>query len=202
MAILAQVSSTPSAVRAKKKDDEFDSMPSSFSSGLSLSTVLVIVAVLLSLLSLYISISAPRGLGDADRAELMAIADDLRAIQQKEIVMSSPLRTTVVIDKTFPIIDILPDGFSLKIDGKIPVNTNVLAKTSTGQVLNLKIEDDIELNSEVPIDSKKAMQGVMVNINKEIPIETQFSATLKVSAVYGKELNDMISRVENLAQKK
>jgi len=200
MAILAQVSSTPSAMRAKKKEDD-DSMSNGFSSGLSLPTALGVVAVLLALLSLYVSITAQRGLGDADRAELMAIADDLRAIQQKEIVMSSPLRTTVVIDKTFPIIDIFPDGFDLKIDGKIPVNTNVLARTSTGQVLNLKIEDEIGFSSDVPIDSKKAMQGVMVNINKEIPIETQFSATLKVSAVYGKELNDMISRVENLARK-
>ncbi|MFH1306411.1 MAG: hypothetical protein ABIH83_01990 [Candidatus Micrarchaeota archaeon] len=164
-------------------------------------TFLAIIAILLSLTSIFLNITSPPGLSTQDRAELMAIAQDLREIQQKEIVMTSPLKTTVVIDQSFPISDVFPEDFVLKIDQTIPIDSELTARSNTGQIVQLTVLDGLRIKADIPLDPEKATEGQEITINKEMPIDTRFSATLKVNAVYGKELNDMITRIENLAQK-
>ncbi|MFH1094863.1 MAG: hypothetical protein V1728_01460 [Candidatus Micrarchaeota archaeon] len=161
--------------------------------------VLGLVALLLSAAALFVSVTSVKGLSASDRAVLKDVTADLRAIQNKEITMTSPLRTTVVIDKTFPIADVLPDSFSVPLTADVPIDTTVTAQSNTGQLVPLHIKDNFKVNASIPIDVAKSYGNVMVSINKEIPIETQFSATLKVSAVYGKELNDMIEKLDRLS---
>ena len=80
----------------------------------------------LALTSLFLSITAPRGLTVEDRYALVQVAQDLRSIQQKEIVMTSPLKTAVIIDETFPLSDIIPKTFSLTLDETIPLDSRFI----------------------------------------------------------------------------
>ncbi len=161
--------------------------------------VLGIIALLLSATALFVSVTSQHGLSASDRSTLKDVTADLRAIQNKEITLTSPLHTTVVIEKSFPIADVLPDSFSVPLTADIPIDTTVTAQSNTGQVVPLHIKDNFRINASIPMDVNKSYGNVQININKEIPIETQFSATLKVSAVYGQELNDMIEKLDKLS---
>lgn len=166
----------------------------------SLPIILSVLALLLAASSLYLTISAPHGLSEADRSSLKAIAGDLRTIQQKEITLSSPLRTTVFVEKTFPVSDILPNYFSIPLSFNMPIDAQLTAISNTGQIVPLRINDTLVVRTLVPLDVNKTYGGVNVHISKEIPIDTRFAVNLRVSAVYGKELNDMIDRLERLAE--
>ncbi|MFA5108401.1 MAG: hypothetical protein WC492_02625 [Candidatus Micrarchaeia archaeon] len=160
-----------------------------------------ILALILSGVAIYLSLTSQQGLSAQDKTELKAIAEDLRQIQQKEIVMTSPLKTTVLVQKTFPITDLFSKDFKISIDESFPIDAEVVAVSSTGQIVNLHVADNLRIKGDLPLGSSKSLEGATFEINKEIPLETRFSATLKVNTVYGKELNDMISRIESIAQK-
>ncbi len=168
--------------------------------GLPLPLLLSIIALLLGAGALYLTLTAPHGLSPDDRAQLAGITADLRTIQQKQITLTSPLHTTVYIEKSFPASDIFPSNFALPLVLSVPVDTTVTAQSNTGQLVPLHINDTIDVRSEIPIDLNKTLSGVPITIRKEIPIDTQFSVNLQVSAVYGKELNDLIGRLEKLSQ--
>lgn len=163
--------------------------------------IISFLALLFAVISLFMSISGASGISSSDKAELGKVAQSLREIQQKEIVLTSPLKTTVVVEDSFPITDILPSDFTLYIDETIPIDSQIIGRSNTGQSVTFNIVDDLRVRSEVPIDTQKSLAGVNVNINREVPIETRFSATLKVNAVYGKELNDIINRLETIADR-
>jgi len=163
------------------------------------SNFIAILALIVAVASLFFAFSQA-GLSEQDRIDLRAIAQNLRDIQQKEIVMTSPLRTTVVVDESFPITDIFPKDFALEIDQDVPVDSQLTAYSNTGQVVTLNIADDLRIKSKIPIASQ-SLEGVNVRINKEIPIDTRFSATLKVNVVYGKELNEIINKLEQISEK-
>ena len=179
--------------------EELESQGAQAATMSKLPLILGVIAILLSASALFVSLNGSKGLDANDRAALKDIASDLRAIQNKEITLSSPLRTTVFIEKTFPIADILPDSFDLPVTMDIPIDTTLTAQSNTGQIVPLHVNDNFKVNTSVPIDVAKTYENVKISINKEIPIETRFSATLKVSAVYGKELNDMIEKIDKLA---
>jgi hypothetical protein len=162
------------------------------------STFIAVIALILAVVSLFISVSSG-GFSQADKDDLRAIASDLREIQQKEIVLTSPLKAKVVVDESFPITDILPENFKLYINEEVPVDSQLVGRSSTGQIVTFNVVDKLPIKAEVPIDTKRSLAGVDVNINKEIPIDTQFSVTMKVNAVYGKELNDIINRLEKIS---
>lgn len=204
-------SKLPSGLMARGKDSgkseaagTNSAAPSNSSNGFSeegpnWALILAVLALLLAGASLYLSLSNASGLGANERAQLRAITSDLRAIQEKQITLSSPLRTTVFVEKTFPVSDILPDHFNIPLDFTYPINASLTAQSNTGQIVPLRVDDTLKVHTSVPIDVNKAMSGVKVTINKEIPIDTRFSVDLKVSAVYGKELNDLINRLDALS---
>ncbi|MDE1798438.1 MAG: hypothetical protein KGH63_03465 [Candidatus Micrarchaeota archaeon] len=167
--------------------------------GSRLPLLLSVIAVLISLGALYFSLATPHGLTADDRAQLSAITDDLRAIQSKQITLTSPLQTTVYIDQSFPASDIFPSNFALPLSFDVPIDTTVTAQSNTGQLVPLHINDSLEVRTAVPLDLNKTLSGVPITISKEIPIDTHFSVTMQVSAVYGKELNDLINRLDNLS---
>lgn len=160
-----------------------------------------LLALLLAMVSLYISLTTPHGLGAQERLEIKSIAASLREVQQKDIVLTSqPLRTTVYVEKNFPVSDILPDSFGLPLDLTIPLDEQVTAQSASGQLVPLRLNTTLRVRAVVPLDVAKASEGVQVSIHKEIPLETKFSTNLRISAVYGQEFNTLIQRLDALAQ--
>ncbi len=198
-----QYTSMPSSVARGGKPVEFKAPPKTGQQAESganpLLWALVAISLLLSIVSLYLA-SAPRGFSADDRLRLLSIADDLRSIQGREIVMTSPLKTTAYIEETFPVSDIFPDNFALQVNGSIPLNQQIAAQSNTGQVVVLNVAGNIPVNASLPVDT--AGSKAKITIKKEIPIDTKFYATLKVETVYGKEFNDMIDKLEAIGNRK
>ena len=154
------------------------SMPSEppSSNGSMLPLVLSIIALLLGATSLYLTLnnSQNAGISAADRAVLGGMANDLRALQQKEFTAASPdLQTTVSVEKSFPLSDIMPPNFAIPLSMDIPIQGNVIATSGTGQAVSLHLNDTLHLRASVPVDMTNATSGIMVNINKDVPITTR-----------------------------
>jgi hypothetical protein len=161
---------------------------------------LVLISLLLSSAAFYSTMFMPHQLSPDQKNELKAIADNLRAIQQKDITMTSPLNTTAYIDEAFPAGDIFPNSFAIPLVGKVVINQEVPAQTTSGQIVNLKVNATIPVFTQVQIDPDTSLNATRIIIKKEIPIKTNFFATYKVQALYGKELNTIIDQVENLSK--
>ncbi|MFH0927532.1 MAG: hypothetical protein V1822_03040 [Candidatus Micrarchaeota archaeon] len=185
--------------KAKQKQDSYLEHVKFPSVAAQNSNFLAYAAIVIAIIALLLSIYTSSGIPGSTKAELKAISADLRTIQQKEIVLTSPLKASVLVDQSFPASDIFPDTFNLYVDDTIPLDSQITARSNTGQIVVFNVADDLHVKSQIPIDSNKSLAGVNVRINREIPIDTQFSATLKVNAVYGKELNDIIERLDKLS---
>ena len=177
------------------------SFDNSGSGGSSLPLILSIIAILLGAASLYISMNntSAGGITAADRTQLLGIAQDLRSLQQKQFSATSPdLQTVVSVEKSFPLSDILPTTFYIPLSLNIPVQGMVTGVSANGQVATFRVNDTLQLRASVPVDITNATNGIMVNINKDIPITTRIRSSFQVSMVFGDELNSIIQRLETM----
>lgn len=158
-----------------------------------------ILALAISLASFYGAFFAERPLGPLQKAALVGIADDLRALQNRDITLSAPVQTTVELDKSYPIKDMFPSEFEIPLEFSIPIDTQLLAVSTTGQPVSFHVQESVPIKAVIPISSAKAFGNSTVLIRKTIPVETKFSSSVKVRAAYGTELNDIIDRLETVA---
>ena len=121
-------------------------------------------------------------------------------MQSKDITMTTPIRTTVYINKSFPLQDIFPPTFSLPISFNIPVNAQIVGISSSGQPVIFRVNESVPIVASVPIDSEKTFGNSFITIQKDIPIDSRFDAAVSIRAAYGSELNKIIDKLDQLAQ--
>ncbi|VVB57250.1 Uncharacterised protein [uncultured archaeon] len=167
----------------------------------SLPLILSVIALLLGASALYLELTKPvqQAISIEDRAALRSIAANLRSMQQKEFITSSPtLTTNVQVDKSFPLTDILPANFSLPVSADIPITSTVTAISQSGQVTTLRINDTLHIRAQIPVDMTQTDKGTLVTIHQAIPVNTRISGSFKFSNVFPAEFNSMIQTLEQL----
>jgi len=174
------------------------------STGSSLPLILSIVALLLAASALFFSVSKTSEpvISQVDRESLRAIASDLRQMQKKEFTLSSQDTQTVVkIEKSFPLSDILPDDFSVPISFSIPLQAQVQAISTSGQVVPLRISENITVRAQVPFNLSKADSAeMMVHVNQDMPVSTRIRGTIPISVVFPSEFNSIITKLEAMGE--
>ncbi len=165
----------------------------------NLPLILAAVSLLVSLLCLYGVFLAERPLSISQKEQLAGIANDLRALQNREIQMTAPLQTTIRLNKSYPIRDMFPDTFELPLEFEIPIDTQMVAVSTTGQPVAFRVQENVPIKVRIPISSAKAFGNNSVQINKEMPLEAVWSSSIKVRAAYGQDLNGIIDKLDALA---
>lgn len=165
----------------------------------SIPLILAGAALLLSLVSVYGVFFMDRPIGPVQKAELLGIASDLRSLQERDITMSVPVDTTVVLNKSYPLKDVFPSTFELPLEFEIPLDTNLLAIGPNGQPFSARIQENIPIRVKVPISSEQAFGATALTFKKELPVEARFSSSVKIGATYGQELGSIVARLEKLA---
>ncbi len=182
----------------KREQESYGTGHKSSGSG-SKADMLAAAAFVLALVSLAISILGAGGIGGGNvKAELAGISADLKAMQVKDMVLSAPIRTTVSIDEEIPLNEVFPPTFRIPITFNLKLPEKVTAVSTTGQVSEFKFGQTVPISQDVFIDTKSSA-GVGVKIQKEIPIDTNVQASIKVKDVYGSELEDIIERLDRIA---
>ncbi|MFN3909970.1 MAG: hypothetical protein ACK4J0_01920 [Candidatus Anstonellaceae archaeon] len=164
----------------------------------SLFAIGIFLSLLISLISLYFSLEKQVGLTQEQKVQLKDIANQLRKIQQKDLILTAPIKTTVYIQKEIPANEIIPENLNLIINTTLPVNSKIEAITTKGEKMRLELVEDVPITGQIPISSLYSLNDTTIKINQEIPIESKFSLTFRVSAVYGKELNEIIQKLDEL----
>jgi hypothetical protein len=166
----------------------------------SLTLFLSILAIVLSLINLYATFFVEKPLSPSQKQALIEISKELRALQNKEITMSAPASTNLVIDSTYPIKDIFPPTFNIPVEFSIPIDSQLVGiNTITNQPFVLKVKENLSAKSIIPISSASAFGDSIIRINKTIPVEARFTSVVKVRTAYGTELNNIIDKLEKLA---
>ncbi len=167
----------------------------------ALPLILSVIALLLAGSAIYLAISkAPApAITAEDRLAIRSIADSLRSMQQKEFVTSSPdITTTVLVEKSFPISDMMPANLSVPITADIPIQSTVTGISQSGQVVTLRINDTLHVRAIIPLSISQNGSEVMVNIHQEVPVNTRIRGSFRFSDVFPTEFNTIIQQLEEL----
>jgi len=160
----------------------------------------VFLSFILSLFAFYFSLEKKSSLSEEQKKEIYLISQQLRKIQQKELVLVAPIKTSVFIEKEIPLNQILPESLYVSINGTLPVNKSIMATNDKGQIFYIDLLEDVPISGSIPIYSIYAINESSIKLKQEIPIDSKFSLNFKVNVVYGQELNDIINRLENLSR--
>lgn len=166
-----------------------------------ITTLLAALALALSLLSFYGAYFMEKPLSPHQKEQLKGIADDLRALQNRDIVLSAPVSTTINLDRSYPIKDLFPQEFEIPLKFVIPINTQLVGISTTGQPVQFRVQEQVPIQVTVPISSATAFGNHTIRIKKEIPVDVRFTSSIKVKTAYGQDLNKIIDRLEEIANK-
>jgi len=168
------------------------------------STTTMIVAVLalaLALVSVYGTFFMEKPLSPAQKEQLLGIAEDLRTLQNRNIVMSAPVSTTITLDRSYPIKDLFPAEFNMPLSFNIPIDTQLVGLSSTGQPVQFRVQEQVPIEVVVPISSATAFGNNTIQIKKELPVEAKFTSSINIRAAYGQDMNNIIDKLEAIASK-
>ena len=183
---------TPSLVKEEREEREKASRGNS-----SRAEKLAMAAFILAVISLALAVSSFQGSGlGAAKAEIKAIASNLRAIQAKDIIVSSPLQTTIEVDERIPLSEVFSQNFRIPINFNLQLPEEVTAISSTGQAASFKFGQVIPISQDIRIDTSSTKDSL--HIKKQIPVKMNIKASVSVEETYGSELDDIISRLERI----
>ena len=174
-------------------------MPKLPSGGSSLSTMIAAVALVLSLISIYGVFFMEHPLSASQKAEIKGISDDLRSLQQRDITMSVPVQTTIVLNKSYPMKDLFPSTFEIPLAFDLPIDTNLLAIGPNGQPFSAHIQENVPIKVSVPITSDTAFGTASITLQKELPVDAQFTSSVTIGNTYSQEMSGMIDKLDKLA---
>ena len=169
------------------------------SPGSILPLFLAVMALAISLASFYGAFFMEHPLSPAQKTTLAGIADDLRTLQSREVTMTAPVQTTIYLNKSYPIKDLFPANFDMPLEFEIPIDTQMIAIGSTGQPMTFRVQESVPIKVTVQISSAKAFGSNTIQINKELPVEATFTSSVKVRSAFGRDLNEIISKLDSLA---
>ncbi|MFA6328274.1 MAG: hypothetical protein WCY41_02430 [Candidatus Micrarchaeia archaeon] len=165
----------------------------------SITMVVAVVALALALLSVYGTYFMEKPLSPSQKAQLMGIADDLRALQDRDIMMTAPVSTTITLNRSYPIKDLFPAKFDIPLSFMIPIDTQLVGLSSTGQPVQFRVQEEVPIEATIPISSAEAFGNGTIRIQKELPVEAKFTSAIKIRAAYGQDLNNIIDKLEAVA---
>ncbi|MFA6907438.1 MAG: hypothetical protein WC263_01280 [Candidatus Micrarchaeia archaeon] len=170
--------------------------------GASGSIVMVVaaLALALALVSVYGTYFMEKPLSASQKAQLLGIAEDLRTLQNRDIVMTAPVSTTISLDRSYPIKDLFPAEFDIPLSFIIPIDTSLVGLSSTGQPVQFRVQEEVPIQVTIPISSARAFGNNTIQIKKELPVEAKFTSAIKIRAAYGQDLNNIIDKLEAVAK--
>ena len=165
----------------------------------NLPMLLAVIALALGLLATYGAFFTDRPLSLAQKEELAGIADGLRSLQGRPIQMSAPMQGTVYINQSYPVSDMFPATFDMPLSFSIPIDTQLIAVSTTGQPVAFRVQENVPIKVDIPIQSATAFGNNTVTIQKDIPIDAVWSSNINVRAAYGQDLNGIIDDLDAMA---
>ena len=165
----------------------------------NLTLIVSIIALMLALASVYGTFFIEKPLSASQKAQLLGIANDLKSLQAREMTVSAPISTTILLNKSYPMKDLFPAQWGMPLEFSIPIDTEIIGVNSIGQPISFKIQESVPIKVTIPISSAAAFGANEIHIEKEMPVETKFTSTIKVRTAYGQDLNNLIDKLESLA---
>jgi len=160
-----------------------------------------VLALIISLACFGILFFGEKPLSASQKQALSDIADELRALQNRDITLSAPVTTQVSIDRQYPIKDMFPETFDIPLSFSIPIDTQLIGISTTGQPASFRVQENVPIKVTIPVSSAKAFGNNTLRLRKELPIDAKFTSSVRIQTAYGTELNAIIDRLDRMAGK-
>jgi hypothetical protein len=165
----------------------------------SLPMLIAIVALGISVVSLYMSYNSDRSLSVSQKEQIAGIANDLKTLQNKDVTLYAPVQTTMRINKSYPIKSLFPATFNMPLEFSIPLDTEVVGVSGTGQPVRFKLEESVPVKTVVSVSSSKAFGNNTIKMDTDLPVDVELYTTVKIRSVYREEINSIIDKLEALS---
>ena len=167
----------------------------------NITMIVSVIALAIALLSAYGAFFMERPLSASQKTQLLGIAEDLKTLQDRDIVMTAPVSTTISLDKSYPIKDLFPPEFDIPLSFMIPIDTQLVGlSVATGQPVQFRVQEEVPIQTTIPISSAIAFGNNTIRIQKDLPVEAKFTSAIKIRAAYGQDLNNIIDKLESVAK--
>lgn len=163
---------------------------------------IAIVALGIACFSLYTVYYGDKELSPSQKAELAGIADSLRTLQNKEILINAPVNTKLRINQSYFMRDLFPSTLEMPLEFEVPINTQLVGLSTSGQPVSFKVEESVPIKVKVNVTSSKAFGNTTLRIDKELPVNVELTSDVKIRSAYRTEFGDIIDRLEKLAGNK
>lgn len=169
--------------------------------GVNFSGIIALVALAIAVLALFLVLTAPASkLDTATKAELRGIAQDLRAIKDRSVGVQAPVQGSAKVNQNVLLRDILPPTITVPITANIPIQKRVMASSPTMGTVYIDLNETVPVNFNLTLILGENLGQNAIVINKELNVDMQMESKVKTSDLYGTELDDVINRLEKLAQ--
>ena len=165
----------------------------------SLPLIIAIIALGISILSLYTVYTAEKPLTVSQKVAIAGIADDLKTLQNKDVSLYAPVQTKLTLNNSYPVRDLFPATFNIPLEFTIPLDTEVVGLSSTGQPVRFKLEEDVPVKTVVQVSAAKAFGNSTIKMDKDLPIDVELYSNVKIMSAYRQELSSIIDRLDALS---
>ena len=165
----------------------------------SLSILIAIIALGISVYSLYTSYSANTSLSVSQKEQIAGIANDLKTLQNKDIALYAPVQTKLKLNKSYPIRDLFPLTFSMPLEFSLPLDTEVVGISSSGQPVRIKLQESVPVKTVISVNSSKAFGNGSIRMDNDLPVDVELYASVRMRSFYREELNSIIDRLDGLS---
>jgi len=158
-----------------------------------------VLALIISVACFYGTFFMERPLTPGQKASILGVAQELRALQDKDVsLISSPVQTTISLDKQYPIKDLFPPNFNIPLSFNIPIDTQLVGISTTGQPAAFRVQENVPIKLSVPISSSTAFGNNSIRIQKEMPVDVRFTSSVKIRAAFGTQINGIIDQLDKM----
>jgi len=160
---------------------------------------LAVAALLVALVALYFAYSANSQLG-AMRGAVKGIVSDLKEFRDAGAQVKAPVSGKVRLAKDVQLSNVFPPGLEATGTVTIPIKTTLVSRTTTGTLVEIPIDTQVEVPFTSKLDFSKTTEGQSGKIDEEIPLQDEAIITVMAKEVWGGPLGKIISRLEKLSQ--
>jgi hypothetical protein len=164
-----------------------------------LSILIAIIALGISVYSLYATYTADTSLSASQKEQIAGISNDLKALQNKDIALYAPVQTKLRLNKSYPIRDLFPATFNMPLEFALPIDTEVVGISSSGQPVRFKLQESVPIKTVISVNSSKAFANGSIKMDSDLPVNVELYTSVKIRSFYREELNSIIDRLDGLS---
>ncbi len=157
--------------------------------------ILSIIAIILSILAIFLVLTS----SGIDKTELKGIASDLRALNNKQVSITVPIKSDLYFNNAIPSNQLFKGSQIVPVYFEIPINQTMKGKDiRTGIPVEVQIQENVIVQGDIIIDLSTS--NISLELNEPAKAVGNTTSIVTVKDVYGMEISSIADRLDKLSE--